>query len=240
MRQVKQIMGLPISIDIPGRADKQLFSAAFDRLRQIDSDYSPYKIGSYVSRVRNGILKLDALPVEQQQVLHDCEAWKTRTNGYFDAFYDKGIYEPSGYVKGWAIQQIADLLQKEHVDTFCINAGGDILLRSAGEHIWRIALQHPLERNAIMGTVAAANQAIATSGTYARGNHIYNPLTNHAMNSILSVTVIGPDIISSDVYATALCAMGYEDAKLFVSKLPKYRVIIVSQNLDAFDSALPA
>lgn len=229
-------MGLPISIDIPDCADSTAFTAAFSRLRQIDRDYSPYKATSIVSQVRTGSLALDALPAEQQQVLHDCQTWKAKTNGYFDAFYDHDTYEPSGYVKGWAIQQAAEVLLAKHITTFCINAGGDILLRSSGKHIWRIALQHPLQPHAVMGTVEAANQAIATSGTYARGNHIIDPTAHSPANSILSATVIGPAIIDADVYATALCAMGYQKAVAFAKILPGYRIIIVGQDLQAFDS----
>lgn len=236
MRSVQQIMGLPISIDIPDAPTAAPLEAAFDTLRGVDADYSPYKPDSYVSRVQSGALAIDMLPPQQLAVLQACTQWQARTNGYFDANYG-GSYDPSGYVKGWAIQQAADAIEFQGFTTYCINAGGDVLLRSTNGYVWKIALQHPLQRGAIMGTIQAPNQAIATSGTYARGNHIINPLTRQPATSVLSATVIGPDIIAADVYATALCAMGFERAKQFAATLADYRVILVSPDLDAFDSA---
>ena len=142
MRRVEHIMGLPVSIDIPAAPTKDSFVAAFKRLRQIDADYSPYKPESYVSKVQAGTLALRNLPAEQQTVLQACMHWNTQTGGYFNAYFS-GIYDPSGYVKGWAIQQASDVLYAGGHDTFCINAGGDVLLRSANGHVWQIALQHP-------------------------------------------------------------------------------------------------
>lgn len=235
MRRVAHIMGLPISIDIPDARTDSVFDAAFTRLRAIDADYSPYKPGSYVSRVQAGSMKTNQLPAEQQQVLQACQVWNQQTNGYFDAYFS-GAYDPSGYVKSWAIQQAANTIEAAGHHTYCINAGGDVLLRSDNGHIWRIALQHPTQKDGLMGSIQASNQAIATSGTYVRGNHIVNPLTHQPAASVLSATVIGPDIITADVYATAVCAMGYERAQSYAKSIPDYRFIVVTPKLDAFDS----
>jgi thiamine biosynthesis lipoprotein len=50
---------------------------------------------------------------------------------------------------------------------------------------------------------------VATSGTYLRGAHIYNPHAPDApAGDIVSLTVIGPNILEADRFATAAFAMG--------------------------------
>ena len=54
-------------------------------------------------------------------------------------------------------------------------------------------------------------KGVATSGNYTRGDHIYNPHTGrYGSDDIVSLTVIGPDVLEADRYATAAFAMGRE------------------------------
>jgi thiamine biosynthesis lipoprotein len=50
--------------------------------------------------------------------------------------------------------------------------------------------------------------AVATSGTYEKGTHIYDPHTGAPATELLSMTIVGPSIVEADVYATAAFAMG--------------------------------
>lgn len=54
----------------------------------------------------------------------------------------------------------------------------------------------------------ATDTAIATSGSYERGQHIVDPHTVTAPEGVLSVTIVGPDLATADAYATAAYAMG--------------------------------
>ena len=237
MRIVQTVMGIPISIDIPGASTARPHEAAFGRLHAIDAEFSTYKPDSPVSRFRDRTLTEQELSDEHRMVLDACRAWSVRTGGYFDAFYS-GTYDPSGYVKGWAIAEAGSVIAASGHGTYCINAGGDIVLRSDNGYVWHIGLQHPTERESIMGTVSATNRAVATSGTYERGAHIIDPHDRSPALQVLSATVIADDIIAADVYATALCAMGFERAKAFVATMgAEYRVILVDSGLNAFDSA---
>ena len=60
-----------------------------------------------------------------------------------------GKLDPSGLVKGWAVDKAADILSAAGARAFSINASGDIVLRGrpAPEELWRIGIQHPLERD---------------------------------------------------------------------------------------------
>jgi thiamine biosynthesis lipoprotein len=75
---------------------------------------------------------------------------------------------------------------------------------------WRVGILHPLEHDKIARVVEATELAIATSGEYARGQHILDPHTGRAPDGVLSVTVTGPELGTADAYATAAFAMGVD------------------------------
>jgi thiamine biosynthesis lipoprotein len=76
------------------------------------------------------------------------------------------------------------------------------------EPLWRVGIQHPLLRDRVTAVVTAGDLAIATSGAYARGDHVLDPHTGRPPRGVLSVTVVGPDLATADAYATAAFAMG--------------------------------
>ena len=55
--------------------------------------------------------------------------------------------------------------------------------------------------------VEASDLAIATSGEYARGQHVFDPHTGRPPAGVLSVTIVGPDLATADAFATATFAM---------------------------------
>jgi thiamine biosynthesis lipoprotein len=207
MRKVEFIMGMPISIDIPKATGARVFDKAFERLKEIDSRFSTYKPDSEVSRLQRGELAEQAVSQELDQVLAACRQAQADTNGYFSVNYS-GRLDPSGYVKGWAINEVSKIIQEAGYSTFCIGAGGDIMARSDGSKTWNIGIQDPLDKKQILDMLSISNGAVATSGNYERGPHIINPKTGQPAQKFLSVTVTGPDIITADVLATAIFAAG--------------------------------
>jgi thiamine biosynthesis lipoprotein len=71
-----------------------------------------------------------------------------------------------------------------------------------------VGIRHPVEREKVARVVLATDLAVATSGTYEKGTHIYDPLSGEPVSSWLSLTVLGPSILEADVLATAAFAMG--------------------------------
>jgi FAD:protein FMN transferase len=86
MRKVQQIMGMPISIDIPDCDAAAVFDAAFGRLRQIDDKFSTYKPSSEVSRFAAGKIAEEDLSDELKQVIKACRKAEAQTDGYFSAW----------------------------------------------------------------------------------------------------------------------------------------------------------
>lgn len=225
MRKTAQIMGIPISVDIPSATKDTVFDTAFKRLRTIDESFSTYKSNSELSLYRSGEIKGQNLSSQMLQVQEACESWQDKTDGYFSAWF-LGKFDPTGYVKGWAMQQAGEVIKQAGFKSFCIGAGGDIL--AYGNKTWKIGLQNPFDKKTIINVIDLKNQAIATSGNYERGQHIINPKTKKPSNFWASITIVGPDIIGTDVLATACFAME-EKAPAYMAVQDKYEFLAVDR-----------
>lgn len=236
MRRVAHIMGMPVSIDVPDVKEPGVFEQVFALLRGIDARFSTYKPESEVSRYRAGRLSEVALSDELRAVMRACRDWEARTDGFFSAYFagqGQEHFDPTGYVKGWAIARAGQLLEQVGVHTYMINIAGDILAHSSGGHEWRIVLQHPRQHSAAMGMITARHIAVATSGGYERGKHIFDPHSGKPAHGVLSATVIGPDVVAADVLATAVCAMGMSAGAAFIESQAGYEALLVDQALRA-------
>lgn len=228
MRKISEHMGMPISIDLPKVNSKKIFEEIFDICEAIDQQYSPYKTTSELSKFWRGQLKERDLSENMKTIMQDCKEYESKTDGYFSAYY-AGRFNPTGYVKAYAIKQIADYLDSKDITTYMINAGGDIYAKSAPGHTWNIAINNP-DNKVPLATLAVDTIAVATSGIYEKGSHIYDPHTKQPTEATLkSVTIFGKDIITADVFATAVFAMGNK-AMTFMKKQKDYTAIILDAN----------
>lgn len=229
MRKVAFIMGIPISIDIADSNDETAIEHAFNRLRDIDETFSTYKPTSEISRYQKGLIQETDLSKDVRITKKAIESFEKMTDGYFSAYFN-GTYDPTGYIKGWAIEEAAHELRAAGTTTYLINAAGDIAAASEGQKTWRIALQDPFRRQESLGTIVLTNGAVATSGTYERGSHIINPHTGKLADYLVSATVYGPNIITADVFATTCIAMGTAKALDFIAHHPNYETLLIDAN----------
>jgi thiamine biosynthesis lipoprotein len=206
-------MGTAISLDLRDPAvSRAAVDAAFDHLRDIDARFSTYRPDSEISRLGRGELSADACSPDVREVLERCDAIRALSLGYFDirAHRADGRPDPSGFVKGWAVEAAAGILDAAGARNYCLNAGGDIIARGEPEpgRPWRIGIRHPELPDRIATVVQARNLAVATSAAYERGEHITDPHSGRAPAGVLSLTVVGPRLSDADAYATAAYAMG--------------------------------
>ncbi len=215
-------MGMPILVEV---GDDGSWEAVVDEVFRwfafVDETFSLYRPGSEISRLNRGELELEDCHVAVRSVLGRCERLRGETGGYFAARaagaafaaagrLPAGAVDPSGLVKGWSVEGASRILGRAGARNYSVNAGGDIRLRGGprpGER-WRIGIQHPQERDRVAAVLVADDLAIATSGTYERGEHIVDPHTGRPAAGVLSVSVVGPDLGLADAYATAAFAMG--------------------------------
>jgi FAD:protein FMN transferase len=212
IRRVEQLMGMPIVIDLrDDGADDELFDRAFDELRAVDARFSTYKDDSEISRINRGELAVADAHADVRAILARCEELRAETGGFFDmhAASPEAI-DPSGLVKGWAVDRVAALLGEAGLRDFAVSAGGDVVVRGRGlpEDCWRVGIQHPTLADKVAKVVAGTDLAIATSGAYARGEHVFDPHTRRPAAGVLSVTITGPELATADAFATAAFAMG--------------------------------
>ena len=226
---------MPVSLEIT-EANKNTIENYFNLLTQIDNKYSPYKTNSDLSKLWSGEIKLKSQSTEFLKIHADCLKYESLTDGYFSPFFEKR-YNPTGYVKGWAIDQVSQIIEKDGYYDYCINLSGDMKFSSSGEKIWRIAIQNPFDKNKSVAVLALKNGAIATSGNYERGEHIKNPKDPDAISDIAGVTIVGEDIIKSDVLATAIYAMGLSKAKKFLDKEQDYQALIIDKKVNIYQTS---
>jgi len=209
MKKTEIIMGMPITIEVVDKISHKDFESIFDYFKQVDKKYSTYKSTSEISKINNGLPK-SKWSQQMKLVLDLCEQTKKLTNGFFD-INRNGKIDPSGLVKGWSVNNAAKILKTKGMLNFYIEAGGDIQVHglSSKKTPWEIGIRNPFNTTEIIKVIKLTEKGIATSGTYIRGQHIYNPLSgNQAVSSVKSLTVIGPDVYEADRYATAAFAMG--------------------------------
>lgn len=223
-------MGMPITVEVVDDSAASIMGSVFAYFQNVDKRYSTYKSNSEISKINKGLAK-NEWSQEMKEVLALCEQTKKLANGYFDISHN-GKLDPSGLVKGWAIHNAANLILKEGINNFYIEAGGDIQAHgtNANNQPWVVGIRNPFNTHEIIKAVGLKNEGIATSGTYIRGQHIYNPLNKaQTITSVKSLTVIGPNVYEADRYATAAFAMG-QDGIVFIESIPGLDGYMVDAN----------
>jgi thiamine biosynthesis lipoprotein len=216
-------MGMPVSIEVLDDVAPAAVDDVFAWLRQVEATFSTYRDDSQVTRLDRGELELEDAEADVREVLSACEAYGAATGGFFD-MRASGRLDPSGLVKGWAVDRAGAILERAGARRFCLNAGGDVLVR--GCEPWRIGIQHPRLRDRLAGVVALSDGAVATSGGYERGAHVLDPHTGRAPSGTLSVTVVGEELGAADAFATAALAMG-AGGPLWTSSLSGFEAMTI-------------
>lgn len=143
----------------------------------------------------------------------------------------------SAVAKGYAVDVVAQLLEKKGVENFMVDIGGEVVVRGKNpqNELWRIGINKPvddsLSLNQDLQTVLnISGVGIATSGNYRnfyykdgkKYAHTIDPRTGYPVqHNILSATVIARDCMSADAYATAFMVMGLDEASRFVEARPE-------------------
>ncbi len=231
MRDTRILMGMPITVEIVDAPNAATINSVFDYLNQVDARFSTYKADSEICAFNRGEVLPANLSSEMKEVLRWAAITREQTQGFFEIRKPDGSLDPSGIVKGWAIRNAARLIKQEGFKDFYVEAGGDIQAEglNAEGQIWRVGIQSPFNSRDIIKIIGLQNKGMATSGSYVRGQHIYNPhAPNKSLESIVSLSVIGPDILEADRFATAAFAMG-EQGIYFIENMPGFEAYMVNR-----------
>ncbi|MGY1604489.1 FAD:protein FMN transferase [Geodermatophilus sp. SYSU D00815] len=205
---------MPVSLALRGRhardaAARGAWADVLASLRAADRVFSTYRPDSYVSRLGRGELRVEDCPVEVAEVLALGERARVESGGAFDVRRG-GVLDPSGVVKGWAVERAAVALAGLPDTGFCLSAGGDMTCRTADPDgpPWRVGVEDPADPRRIVAVVPVFTGAVATSGTAHRGEHLVDARTGRPPAGIASVTVVAGSLTEADVDATAAYALG--------------------------------
>lgn len=215
LRRVEPVMGTMVSIEIqPPLVPPAVLDEVFTQLHDVDARFSTYKPDSAISRLMRGELLEEDASLDVRHVLAACDHLTIVTDGAFDARRHRsdGRLDPSGFVKGWAIEEAAWAIDAAGGRNYCVNAGGDIVARGEAEpgRPWRVGIRHPDQADRVAAVLEVSDRAVATSGDYERGEHIGDPRTGKPATGLRSVTVVGPGLAFTDAYATAVYVMGLD------------------------------
>lgn len=220
--RVEHIWGTAIGVDVRDPAPRHVVDEVFRWFRHVDDLFSTWRPETEISRLGRGELTVEETSPEVREVLGLCDRVGAESGGAFDIAVGAdprvtprpglGPVDPSGLVKGWALEGAAVALHEAGVANFSLNAGGDVLTRGrpGPAEEWRVGIQHPWARDKVAAVVAGHHLAVATSGRYELGEHIVDPRTGQAPSGLMAATVIAEDLSLADGYATAAIALGLE------------------------------
>jgi thiamine biosynthesis lipoprotein len=242
----EHVWGTVVTIDVRGPgigvgdgADDEppcaALADAVSFLHDVDAWFSTFRADSPITALRNGLHELSDMPTVVRDVLDDCERIRLLTNGVFDPWAVPGGVDPSGYVKGWAADIVAEMLIATGYPNVCVNAAGDVACRGeqSPQTPWHVGIRHPGRADQVVRTIVAIDEAVATSGCYERGAHIMNPHARTSEMQLDSATVVGPDGGVADALATALVIAGIDGAQWF-AELPGWSAYLVASHQATF------
>jgi thiamine biosynthesis lipoprotein len=194
--------------------------------------FSTYRPDSAVSRFGRGEIELADCPPEVSEVLALGAAAEQQSGGAFSIRLPgpgtASVLDPSGVVKGWAVERAAAPLRALEDTDFCLSAGGDMTCRTLADDgvPWRIGIEDPADPRRIAAVVPVLTGAVATSGTAHRGQHLVDARTGRPPVGVASVTVVAASLTWADIDATAAYAHGADAARWLETRRGRSGVVV--------------
>ncbi|WP_329932162.1 FAD:protein FMN transferase [Streptomyces sp. SP17BM10] len=224
-RHAEHVMGTVFSFAVHGggRDLEDLLARIVVRLHRIDEVFSPYREDSDINRFARGEIDLGACDPEVAQVLARCREVAAQTDGFF-TMRPGGVLDPSGWVKGWAVEEASRELREAGYGRHCVSGGGDV--QTAGGP-WRVGIADPLRPGEVVAVVTGNDLAVATSGTAERGAHIVDPYRGRPAEGLASLTLVGERLARVDAWTTAAFAMGPDRGLAWAAAQPGIEALAV-------------
>lgn len=228
---------------------RDLFKDAFDLIAAFENKYSVFK-DSYFNNI-NKQAGLNSVCVDDEtiEILSLSEYYFNLSSGSFDICFEnskynfldiqinknkKTVFLPfsdmklnlGGIGKGFCVDKVFNFLKTNGLQNFCVNGGGDMRVHSSpnAPRPWRIGIQNPFNTQNIVGHVTLSNQALATSGTYLKGNHIQRT----GESEILSISIMEDVCLKADVLATIGMTKNLEESISYYDKYNIWATIITN------------
>ena len=228
-----EIYGTTYSIKIAeNRSYSFLDTQIKAELNRIDYVFSTYKPTSEISLINEDPNRVWS--DEFRNLFNLSNEISNLSEGAFSP-NDANGFDFSAIGKGYAIDKIAELMEKNGVNNYFIEIGGEI--RAKGLKFtdeWIFGIERPINTNKspyIAFNVPSKGISIATSGEYREPNHIWGK----GPRDLISVTVATSDAASADAWATALYVLGKEKG-LDIAEKNNLEVFFITNNGDSIQS----
>ena len=158
------------------------------------------------------------------------------------------MFDPSAIAKGYGVDVVADFLESKGISNYMVEIGGEIRVKglSNKNRSWRVGIDRPIDdpevkNREIQDILSLPNGAMATSGNYRqfyikngkKYAHTIDPKLGYPVqHSLLSASVIAPDCMTADAYATAFMVLGFEKSKTIVESDPNLEAYFIYTNQD--------
>jgi len=185
--------------------------------------------------------KPQVLPTEREleQVLRLIGSQMLELKGHSLSFLLPGMgITLDGIAKGYIVDKAAEMLSKNHVQNYLVNAGGDIRTRGSNpeEKPWSVAIQDPFKRKEYPDIIRMGDGAVATSGNYEvyfdqekMFHHIVNPATGLSPEALTSVSVLAPTTTEADALSTSVFVMEPHTGIRFIENLPDCECLVIDR-----------
>ncbi|MGL5635883.1 MAG: FAD:protein FMN transferase [Bacteroidales bacterium] len=153
------------------------------------------------------------------------------------------MIDASAIAKGYACDVVAELLRSRGIVNFMVEIGGEIVAGGVNPKgkMWRVGINKPIDDSTSMVSeieevVEISNMALATSGNYRnfyvkdgkKYAHTINPQSGYPIqHNLLSATVVAPDCMTADAFATAFMVMGLEESLRIVDADPSIEAYFI-------------
>ena len=232
------VMGTMASVHVHDHVDAAVVEAPIEamwaELDRLEDVFSTFRDSSAISRINAGQLHvLDAGP-EVIEVLDACTWLEHVSHGAFRARRPGDtLLDPAGFVKGWAAELAAQHLDRAGLGQWYLSVGGDIQTRGtrADGSSWCVGIVDPNDPLACRAMVEVCGEAVATSGTAARGRHLWDGRTGNTACDLASMTVVGPHLTWADAFATTAFVMGLDGLE-WAAGFDGYRALAITLDGD--------
>lgn len=156
----------------------------------------------------------------------------TLTDGMIQKTYPEMRIDAGAIAKGYACDVVADTLLAYGCTDFCVEIGGELVVKGLNPKgvNWHIAINKPINDSTcvnreIQEVVELSNCGMATSGNYRnfyefdgkKYSHTIDPRTGYPVeHNLLSATIIAPNCMTADAWATACMVAGLDKAKEWI------------------------
>ncbi len=159
------------------------------------------------------------------------------------------MLDASAIAKGYGVDVVADYLESLGVKNYLVEIGGEIRVRGHNMRgiFWRVGIDKPIDdpkvlHRELQEIIEITDGALASSGNYRnfyikdgkKYAHTIDPKTGYPIqHELLSVSVVAPDCMTADAYATAFMVLGLDKAKEIVEKTPGLEAYFICRAEDS-------